>query len=539
MTAAVPKFDDENEILISLWASRLGGEAQEPTRDRHGWDRLVSVPWPSTGIGSIALDREEPTLTFLVQSKATQGKHGRLRVKLTALAHLVRSPYPAFILWSRYQAGSLARAWLIPVDAKIMRRVLERLRQHSVTGQVRRPHKVMLDVPVLDEHELEPPDHTTFHAAVARHVGVSPIAYQLHKQELLSRLGYENGERQVTIRLGRISTDEMLEALINASMGLSPLSFEASEQFDTRFGINVPVPDTPTGPGQLQVRPSVIDRWTMQLSRAENTFPDLTLTGEVTVPVGLGEIARSHGVEPDRLFRIRFSFPSFESPLGDLVLKPAQGEVNFTPRLDQFANRSNPFASFSRLSRLLKLLGGQYGNDRIYVNAHNPRGELMTGYLNARPLGNPQLQGIIDAVDGISSVVEDAEQQRLSLTLQDLLQARELVAQLKAIETDIETVRVDLHLDQELSQQIGLVTTLRLNLGTMTLLWPVAFFGALRPGTPKGNEGKLHLLTPERAEFGKRELVPSEDNTEPNRAELLTKFSDSLDPGLTYIIHTG
>ncbi|TBG74396.1 hypothetical protein ELG69_29075 [Rhizobium leguminosarum] len=141
----------ENHFLS--WCEPEGFKAQKSMVDRLGWDFLLERE-PVRSVDT-PLDRQNDLPKFLIQVKSTDRVGEQLRIKLSALKHLVDADLPAAIVILEFGDGARlpTRCMVVAVDSTIMYRTLRSVRREEARGN-RKLHKLTVPIPLDRAIEL-------------------------------------------------------------------------------------------------------------------------------------------------------------------------------------------------------------------------------------------------------------------------------------------------------------------------------------------------------------------------------------------------
>lgn len=376
----VGRFELAAESALDGWAFKMGAVSQKPTYDETGWDRLVEFPLKAS---AFSLDKVSPPLRCYFQVKATQGESRRLRVKLSAIRHLCDLSEPAFLLLAKMCGEpEPERAWLIPIDEKLVARVHKRYRQLSVEPRAKGANRVEMSITPDDGQELRRPYPESLQALLLRHVGEDIDAYRERKAKWRRRVGYENGEMEFTVHIKHESADEAEEALVDAMLGLRTLDFVRSEHFDLRFGIRMPLTDSPTGPGWLTIRPSLFDRVRVSIATPGLPASELVVSGELATAAGLAPLIESGRLPRSAAMKARVGIPNLQEAYLDVVLDFVEERLQLYVREEYFKAEPRLLSEWVEFERVLSALGsgeplslGVHGDLYTYGSAMLPRAD--------------------------------------------------------------------------------------------------------------------------------------------------------------------
>lgn len=221
------------ELQFAKWVAASGGISAKPNLDKHGWDLFVELP--TTPGKRVPLDKRPPPIALYVQMKGTQNVGlKRLSLKLSTASHLGRMSLPAAYVVLANPEGtfdSVERAWVIPVDAPHVEKLLRLLADAEQRKAA--PSRVRFSEPLLSAYEIFPANRSAVIERLLRLV-VSGTAIQGEvKQALNKTAGYE--KRPLKVTFSRIN----LRQLGLAVLGLWERVDASGARFvERRFGIS-------------------------------------------------------------------------------------------------------------------------------------------------------------------------------------------------------------------------------------------------------------------------------------------------------------
>lgn len=227
----------ENELLV--WAAAVGITANKAGRDETGWDFFLEFhPHHIPGGGSLPLDAQPKPLQCLLQVKATDGRAGRIAVKLDNWLRAVKTALPVFFLVLEYDGKpTCQRAFLVHVGEDRIREVLKRLRELSAAGSTPQLHRHSLSLRYSPDDELASPGGASLEEAITRHVGPDPALYERRKQAWIDTVGYEGAAGELKARM-ILPADDPEGHLVDFALGRVPeIELAGGEYRDVRFGI--------------------------------------------------------------------------------------------------------------------------------------------------------------------------------------------------------------------------------------------------------------------------------------------------------------
>ncbi|NJO85173.1 MAG: hypothetical protein HC828_22120 [Blastochloris sp.] len=187
------------ELALSTWCAQVGIVANKSEQDLTGWDYILEFPITSGSEKVSLIDKEPFPLRCFIQVKSTDDNPGKWDVKLDNWLRLVKNPLPCFFLVLEFENQTeCQRAYLVHVDKKYITQVLKRLRKASAL-KTKELHEMTMRfnyspldlVSSLNGHGLS--------EAIHKHVSISPEEYAAQKQQVISTVGYEEGNWTINV----------------------------------------------------------------------------------------------------------------------------------------------------------------------------------------------------------------------------------------------------------------------------------------------------------------------------------------------------
>ncbi len=236
---------DLGEDTLRRWASSRNITAQEPSKDRFGWDFLLEFPkegaWGITG--GISSKGDFPALIkCLVQVKATAADPGpwSVQAKLSSCYELARTDLPAFFLLLRFGSSDVPEeGFLLPLDELLIGQIFERVQQSREAGKAMSDLSICLrptatSAPVLGGPDLE--------REIRAHIGGSMEEYTVRRLAWKQRVGHEDSWGQVRFEVsGPMEGGKTIEeSLVDLALGLRESLPVSKVRFERmRFGLTV------------------------------------------------------------------------------------------------------------------------------------------------------------------------------------------------------------------------------------------------------------------------------------------------------------
>ena len=277
------------ESTLTTWAAARGIAAQKVTHDRTGWDYLLEFPSTrSTKLPTLPRDKEPASVSCLVQVKATGTGKLNPSVTLANWQRLITSPLPAFFLIVDFGLDEIAKtAYLVPVDASCIGRVLKRVRRHDSRSE--EIAKRRLNVKCREEHRLETPNGESLERAIRDHIGSSLEEYIQKKMDWVRTAGYESTRGSFTFEFSAESLQGVSfpEYLVDLSLGLrESLAVGHTEFRDVRFDIPAREPYLEFPSGEFVIIRKPVDQVEVTL-RLGTTVVRTKM--DMFLPCGLGK----------------------------------------------------------------------------------------------------------------------------------------------------------------------------------------------------------------------------------------------------------
>lgn len=214
--------------------------------DRGGWDYIVDFRYPATKVG---LDERPSPPSARVQVKTHWSDRDLIKVRLSAAEQIAKHPGPSFFcVLSVDSSLAFSGMRLLHCRGEVLERILKRLREAEAEG--RKPNEVWVTLRPSDFAEALEPTGKALKDALEAACGPATLAYVSEKDTELRTLGFENGGIRVQLEL---SGDE--DSILDGFLGLRALDAKTFNVTSTRFGVELPVENGPTGPGVVRFEP--------------------------------------------------------------------------------------------------------------------------------------------------------------------------------------------------------------------------------------------------------------------------------------------
>lgn len=141
-----PESGTRGQNEFSGWCEPEQFHVQRSDPDRLGWDFMLEADPDRSA--DVPLDQQNELPKFLVQVKATEHATTILRIKLSALKHLVDADLPAAIAILFYSKGGRrsVRRLIVPIDEAVIEDTLRRVREQEAQGN-RAIHTIRVPIP--------------------------------------------------------------------------------------------------------------------------------------------------------------------------------------------------------------------------------------------------------------------------------------------------------------------------------------------------------------------------------------------------------
>lgn len=508
--------------MLDGWAHKLGGLSHRPTPDETGWDRLLQFP---QDVSEARLDRAPPLLNCFFQVKSSRSEKPRARLKLSAIKHLCDLAEPAFV--ALFQMGSgldPERAWLIPIDEELMRKVLKRHRELSVNSGPRPPHKKWITIAGSRDRLLSPPYPESMRAAIDAHVGPDIESYRDRKAKWRRTLGYEDGNIEFTVLARYSSVKEANEALIDTLLGLGRFDFISSQQFDPRFGIRMKSERFPTGPGWLEVRPESQGMQRVRFFVEGESELDIILDGELATPRGIRNLILSGQLAEHDALKGRISIPALDRTFLDIVVHLSRRQLSIFLRGEYFQAEPRTLEEWFRFGDLLAILSS---NRPVSVEIHGDAGSSGSGASlpaledSGQAILMSQVIGILRRFVGKVGVKAP-----IRASWQEVFGAGEALMKMRNVEDNPDILHVGISADVKADYHKGLAGVFTLQFGDFTIYRPVAFRGKLIDAPPNLPKEPSHLFSVEATFVGEAEYIRTSQFTDELISAELTKYAE-------------
>lgn len=285
------------------------------TWDRRGWDFIVD--WPHSD-AALAYDSRPAPLSCLVQVKTIWTTSTAIKLRLSSVEHLAKDTRPTFIYVLRVTDNlSFADARIVHLGGDFLALVLKELRKARLKGGV--PNGLYIRVPLDRWFNTIPADGESLRSAMEIAAGASQSAYMAEKQRQLRELGYERGGHFLTTTLKGDDIDHVVEAFL----GLRRIDAVNTRLIESRFEIDIPIPELDGISGSIEFNPEPRDTCTILISSALGA-PPFRFRGKVYgVPDLLLPAGQSRVLIKNELFDLilRADFSENRSPNAKLTMR--------------------------------------------------------------------------------------------------------------------------------------------------------------------------------------------------------------------------
>lgn len=227
------------ELSVQRWCALSGITATKPDIDRYGWDLLFELN--STHDVKTARGLHESGIECKVQVKATDGITRTQPIELSNLRAMVTSSLPTFYLLLEFNSTEdPVNGYLLHMDELHCEKVLKRIRKETAKLEGFRLNHSTMNLKFTNAMKILPLNGEGLKSAIAKSVGNSQASYVIKKQNMLSRIGYENGNFKVKFDVDRKDIQRFVEMTLGTPANL-PITNVKS--FLTRFGITEELPE--------------------------------------------------------------------------------------------------------------------------------------------------------------------------------------------------------------------------------------------------------------------------------------------------------
>lgn len=204
------------ESAFSQLCASAGLTANSSDVDKTGWDFLVEFNFenePDTRIPTI----HNAATECKIQVKSTDDRKRKLSVKLSNLRRLATTPSPAFFVFLEYDNADVPQnIFLVHLDSKLISRILHRLHQANIEGEVDQLHKKTITIKYDESHRLLVSGHH-IKQALRKHIGPSMADYVKEKNNHLANIGFEDGFAEIEFTIFGMDN---LSKLVDSSIGI-------------------------------------------------------------------------------------------------------------------------------------------------------------------------------------------------------------------------------------------------------------------------------------------------------------------------------
>ncbi len=230
---------------FQLLCSQAEITCNSSVEDDHGWDFIVEIPSPSDP--GLPADKVGGPKQVLIQVKWTGGKSAKTVIKVSNALVFAKSDLPCFVVLF-HEHGGARHIYVRHFWKDLIERALRRGRECSASN--RPPHKstMGIDFSRSDEHSDDLIDWLT------ATVNGLPKQYGAEKGSLCASLGYEGRRYRAAVTFG---PSIGIEEFVDHQLGLTDyLPVSRIEVTDSRFGIDMPVPNLTGESGRMTLTPN-------------------------------------------------------------------------------------------------------------------------------------------------------------------------------------------------------------------------------------------------------------------------------------------
>lgn len=306
------------ESVFQKWAAEMGLIVNYSKIDMAGWDFLVEFPYTET---HSAAESAPAPIECKIQIKATDTLSKRNSIKISNLLRLAKTPIPTFIILISFEGrNEVQEARLAHFDEDLISRIMKRVRKIDQSSEQNRFNKRTMTLTFHEDQRLQSLDGFTLAATISSYIPSGLEKYIKKKQEILTRVGYED----ISMEGSFCTSNEVgVESLINASLGLAE-SVEITNLVghDCRFGIRERHPSLNWEMARLsflEVEPNLVGSIEFKAEDRETS---------VTTECRIYNSPLNRHL-PNEYKKLRISGKFF-----DLWIKPHSREANFTYSLE-------------------------------------------------------------------------------------------------------------------------------------------------------------------------------------------------------------
>lgn len=238
---------------LKIWCNQVGITPQPPEEDKYGWDFLLEFKPESS---SLPYDLRPTPVKCWVQVKSTDTLGSNRDVTLSNWQHLVYNSYPTFFLYLDFDGNiDCQRAYLVHVGEEYIYNVLKRLREKSVKDEPKELNRLTMIFDYSDADVLNELNGKSLKEKIEKYIPKGIDSYVKWKLEYRNKAGYEDGERQVNLRIlvpENQQHRDREDVITDLALGRIPsLPTESGQIFETRFGIPSPEPEHKFSSGEF------------------------------------------------------------------------------------------------------------------------------------------------------------------------------------------------------------------------------------------------------------------------------------------------
>lgn len=393
------KLGPMGESAFKNLCDRAGITCNKAHEDETGWDFFIEFPLVEEL--PVPIDMQPPSVSALVQVKATDRRAKSVQLKLTGLLRLINHRLPAFVVVFAFDGNQTPSAiFVVHIDETIIEAALKRIRTLEASG-IRTLHRYKLSIPLLEKNKLVDVNELSLSRGIQDRVGRPFADYSRWKEDIVKKIGFGEEFGRGTFSIVAKEKDPLTE-LVDVMLGLKrDVDVSSFSMSSIRFGIEVEHPKIRER-GKLSITPNPVGPCTMRFK--DSLGEVVELDGKFYVP-GIPELPAKY-----RKIRISSDLLDFAVLLGDV-----DDKVNFS--IDLHLDNS---CELGRLAKFFKTTAGLHsGSLELEVLAGSK--PLFGGTIDRR---NPDESGYWAYADKCAAnllAIDDKWKLELSLSPREFL----------------------------------------------------------------------------------------------------------------------
>jgi hypothetical protein len=300
-----------------------------------------------------------------------------------------------------------------------LEKILKKLREAEAKGQ--KPNEVWIALRPSDFSEALEPTGSALRTALEDACGPSAPDYAAQKAIETNNLGRENGGIRLQVQ---VSGDE--DTIAEGFLGLRPLSASNLNLTSTRFGVDLPIPDAPSGSGLIHFKPKG-ERCRLVFRTGKRIFKFSARS--YRVPTIVGSSARTT--------KSRITTDTFSLTVTITQGIDGEGQVKFNFTMDE----TNPLTlrKPSEWDSLYGVFSALIGDGAEMV-IKTKDGRNIRQFLKIENRDREKWQFISHLMEASAFVFDEANAPNSKLTLDDIWNAKSDILTLSAMVREPETV---------------------------------------------------------------------------------------------------